>query len=277
MLAIESTNVPSNLPSNRSASAATTTIGRGTARTLGVLATLAALALGTGCTSEGDGGGSGGGSGGASSDGEDRSDGDRDGDGDSEEIEFACCINGEGYSCPNQKALDRCGGGPTTDMGACMDACAPGDFDCQDDCLGGLDLADPDPSDCEPAPAACKPQGGGGECAADSEQCEVSIDCCGAGRCVDGYCEGAECVAEFGTCGSDLDCCGTDMVCYAPSGDGDGYCSSDVDSDACMDDSDCPAGNTCFAGSCTTPEEGACQSDYDCPGIDEVCISGVCQ
>ncbi len=91
---------------------------------------------------------------------------------------FECCLNGKGYTCPDQKAFDACGGSGD-DVNQCMAECQ-GDPTCIDGC-GDLGSGDPDPSGCD---------------ADDSIDCSSDEDCAGTGIPCDldqDCCEGLTC------------------------------------------------------------------------------------
>jgi hypothetical protein len=99
--------------------------------------------------------------------------------GSSSNSEFSCCINGEGYDCPNKAAFDKCAG---FDFAACDAACAPADGACHMMCAEQAANATHDPSDCDPdanAPA-CNNNGttGSGSCTPNAIGCDSSFECC---------------------------------------------------------------------------------------------------
>lgn len=167
-------------------------------------------------------------SGDASGDGEGADDGGQaDGDDDGGDDgggapQFGCCLNGEGYSCPDQAAAETCAG---QGVEACLDACPMQDPTCPEDCFAS---AQPDPSGCEPDPAGCSADddgsdddGGGDQCIEESYPgCEDSGDCCSFLVCNDaGYCESMdECAGTAIPCDLDLDCC--DGLTCQPRNDG---------------------------------------------------------
>ena len=94
--------------------------------------------------------------------------------------EFSCCINGDGYDCPNKAAFDKCAG---FDFAACDAACAPSDGACHADCANQASNASHDPSDCDPdanAPACNNntTTTGSGSCTPNAIGCDSSFECC---------------------------------------------------------------------------------------------------
>ena len=179
---------------------------------------------------------------------------------------FSCCLNGQGYACPDEQTMDRCATGDF-DLPGCLDACGPDDMDCPNGCFDRLDSATPDPSDCTPDQRACNADRSD-DCSSEHEACETSGDCCGALTCGDnGYCAPlGDCVGEFGQCDSDLDCC-SGFTCQ-----GLGTCRAT----GCESDLDCASGN-CVDGECQGNDAGdRCDSDFDCAGFGSECIDGVC-
>lgn len=132
---------------------------------------------------------------------------------------FACCIDGDGYACPDQEALDRCGG---FDVGACLEDCAFDDPACSDGCFDGLNDSEPDPGACTPDAGGCRVGGNDDdECIEETYPgCENSGDCCGTAVCNEyGYCEAIDaCSGVAIGCDLDLDCC-DGLVC-TPRDDG---------------------------------------------------------
>ncbi len=103
--------------------------------------------------------------------------------------DFSCCLNGDGYSCPNKAAFDKCAG---FDFAACASACAPSDGPCHAMCGEQAANATHDPSDCDPDPkaAACNdddPTGSGstgsGSCTPNAIGCDSSFECCDGLTC----------------------------------------------------------------------------------------------
>ena len=204
--------------------------------------TLSILALGlglisSGCTviESGDGDGEGGASSGSKSSGS------------SSNTSFTCCINGEGYACPNKAAFDQCGGG--FDIDACMQACPEGDFACQDACFEQWTSGTPDPS----------------ACAADA-----SIDCSSSGP-TSGPSTGSgpACTkSDVGAgCDYDDDCCSDN--CYQ------GTCNDNTVGSGCDYDDDCDSAN-CYQGTCFGNSAGdPCDYDDDCDSNN--CSNDTCQ
>lgn len=98
--------------------------------------------------------------------------------------EFSCCLNGEGYDCPNQAAFDKCAG---FDLIACNEGCAMNDPMCLQDCAMQAANATHDPSDCDPDPnaSACNNSGtgGSGSCTPEAIGCDSSAECCDGLSC----------------------------------------------------------------------------------------------
>lgn len=98
--------------------------------------------------------------------------------------EFSCCLNGDGYSCPDKTAFDKCAG---FDFAACDSACAPSDGPCHAMCGEQAANSTHDPSDCDPDPnaPACGGSGttgsgttGSGSCTPNAIGCDSSFECC---------------------------------------------------------------------------------------------------
>ncbi|NUO50598.1 MAG: hypothetical protein HOV80_17225 [Polyangiaceae bacterium] len=94
--------------------------------------------------------------------------------------EFSCCLNGDGYTCPNKAAFDKCSG---FDFAECDSACAPSDGACHMMCADQAANATHDPSDCDPDPnaAACNSNTtttGSGSCTPNAIGCDSSFECC---------------------------------------------------------------------------------------------------
>jgi hypothetical protein len=101
--------------------------------------------------------------------------------------QFSCCINGEGYDCPNKAAFDKCAG---FDVGACDAACGLMDAACHQGCGEQAAAATHDPSDCDPdasAPACGSNNGSGGSgsgsCTPSAASCASSSECCDGLTC----------------------------------------------------------------------------------------------
>ncbi len=91
---------------------------------------------------------------------------------------FECCLNGAGYTCPNQAAFDKCGGSGA-DVNECLANCqgAPG---CAEDCQA-LDTGGPDPSDCDAddsVDCSSSDDDDGGDCSGTAIPCDLDLDCC---------------------------------------------------------------------------------------------------
>jgi hypothetical protein len=100
--------------------------------------------------------------------------------------EFSCCLNGDGYSCPDKEAFDQCSG---FDYAACDSACGPTDGACHQGCAEQAANATHDPSGCDPDPnaAACDISGSsssGGSCTPSAIGCDSSAECCEGLSCV---------------------------------------------------------------------------------------------
>jgi hypothetical protein len=103
--------------------------------------------------------------------------------------DFSCCLNGDGYICPDKAAFDKCAG---FDWAACASACGPSDGACHTMCGKQAADATHDPSDCDPHPnaAACSEDGptgagptgsgttGSGSCTPNAIGCSSSFECC---------------------------------------------------------------------------------------------------
>ncbi|MBL9024220.1 MAG: hypothetical protein JNL21_18650 [Myxococcales bacterium] len=97
--------------------------------------------------------------------------------------EFSCCINGDGYDCPNKAAFDKCAG---FDFAACDSACGVSDAACHQDCAMQAANATHDPSDCDPDPnaSACNSgTTGSGSCTPNAIGCDTSAECCDGLTC----------------------------------------------------------------------------------------------
>lgn len=103
--------------------------------------------------------------------------------------DFSCCLNGDGYICPDKAAFDKCAG---FDFGACASACAPSDGACHTMCGKQAADATHDPSDCDPHPnaAACSDDGptgsgttGSGSCTPNAIGCDSTFECCDGLTC----------------------------------------------------------------------------------------------
>lgn len=156
-------------------------------------------------------------------------------------VSFECCINGAGYACPSNDALNQCIG---FDIDGCMAACAFDDFACMDDCFYQWETSTPDPSACQPAPVDCNggggnPSGGGGLCVGDWDgtYCDVDSDC-STYNCVNDQCYGNE---PGNPCEVDSDC--STYNCFQ------GCCYGNGAGEPCDVDSDCSSYN-CYANEC---------------------------
>ncbi|MFO0555613.1 MAG: hypothetical protein U0271_44960 [Polyangiaceae bacterium] len=156
-------------------------------------------------------------------------------------VSFSCCINGKGYACPDEAALDKCGG---FDIDGCMNACQQDDFDCQDACFAEWSASTPDPSQCN----------------ADSS---VTCESTGPGTSPTG-CSGTPTGAS---CDVDADC-GT-YNCF------ENTCYENAPGNPCDVDADCSSYN-CFESCCYGNDAGdPCDVDADCSSYN--CYNNVCQ
>jgi hypothetical protein len=152
---------------------------------------------------------------------------------------FSCCINGVGYACPNEAALDQCAG---FDIDGCMAACSPEDFECIDACFAQWETSTPDPSACtEDASVTCEStsSGPGGGCVGqwDGAMCDVDGDCPSL-NCFDSRCYAND---PGNPCDVDADC--SSLNCYAS------CCYGNDAGDPCDVDADCASLN-CYQNVC---------------------------
>jgi hypothetical protein len=97
--------------------------------------------------------------------------------------EYSCCLNGEGYDCPDKVSFDKCAG---FDFAACDSACGLNDAACHQDCADQAANATHDPSDCDPDPnaSACNMSStSSGSCTPEAIGCESSAECCDGLSC----------------------------------------------------------------------------------------------
>lgn len=166
---------------------------------------------------------------------------------------FECCLNGTGYLCPSQSALDRCAG-----------------FDQNLKPIGS-----PDPSACNATGKACGPAGvqpsdpGPGDACGSIQptgSCYVDSDCGSGFHCASGGC-------YPNTVGS---ACYVDSDCGASAHCTSGCCQVDGSGSGCYVDSDCGPNGHCTGGQCYLGFSGdPCDVDDDCQS--GVCVGGACK
>jgi hypothetical protein len=147
-----------------------------------------------------------------------------------------CCLNGAFYGCPDKASFDKCAG---FDIGACLAACAPGDFSCFDKCNQMEAMSTHDPSSCN-RDATRDPQCSVADCSAavPGSSCDIDADCGGGSHCTQGKC-------WFNQVGSP---CDIDADC-GPGHCTQGCCYDDSLGRPCDIDADCASGN-CSNGRC---------------------------
>lgn len=159
--------------------------------------------------------------------------------------DYYCCINGAGYTCPNDAAVIQCIG---FDIEGCMLMCGFDDVDCQDACFDQLLASTPDPSACtsdasvdcsNPSGGGGPTGGGGGLCIGDwdGDYCDVDSDC-PSNNCFNDKCYAN---AEGNPCDVDSDCTSNNCFQNCCYGNGEG--------EPCDVDSDCTS-NNCYQNEC---------------------------
>jgi hypothetical protein len=140
---------------------------------------------------------------------------------------YTCCLNGTGYDCPDDAALDQCIG---FDMDGCMSACGFDDVACQDACFDQFESSTPDPSACTQSAAI--------DCNAGA----TSGGATSGGSTSGGSTSGEPgCSDELSGCDYDSDCCTGNCA--------DNTCWGNSFGDPCEYDSDCDSGN-CYEETC---------------------------
>jgi hypothetical protein len=148
---------------------------------------------------------------------------------------FECCLNGVGFACPSDAALDQCIG---FDIDGCLAGCSFDDFECQDACFAQLDMSTPDPSACtQDASVTC--DGNPGVCVGDWDgtNCDQDSDCSSL-NCFDQKCYATD---AGNPCEQDSDC--STLNCY------ESCCYDTGAGNPCEQDSDCSSLN-CFENQC---------------------------
>jgi hypothetical protein len=149
-----------------------------------------------------------------------------------------CCLNGSFYDCTTSQAFMMCAG---FDVGACLQKCAPSDFNCQNNCFMMAQQSTHDPSACNRDPSR-------------DGQCMTTMSCITNG---------------VGQCQIDADC-GLDRHCTK------GQCFNNQLGVACDIDADCSSLGHCTQGCCYSSVRGSpCDIDADCSS--QNCTNGVCQ